>query len=299
VWVKVDDKFPRHPKVLVAAGELGRYGHARVVNVALQGMCYAAEHLTDGFIPREAVKSFIDPHPFEVADVLVKVTLWHEAEGGYQVHDWAAYNPSAEETKERRTQRAGSGRLGGIRSGQVRRSKGGSKREANSQANNEASASPLLQGNEASASRVLEANANPVPSRPVPEERTETHTPRARGATAGLMVGSLQREHLTHAWCGTYRRCVPGFLHGEFVRALGGDPAVANERLRAFYEQTMQAIPEEDAVTEEPVKFWRVRVAAAFPTAASARLPAPLGGRTGAPEPGKYAGVARGGDRAG
>jgi len=289
VWAKIDDKFPRHPKVLIAAGDLGRFGHARVVDVALQGKCYAAEHLTDGFIPREAVRSFIDPHPFEVAAVLVKVALWHEAEGGYQIHDWADYNPSAEAIKEKqRDDRERQKRHRESRCDTPRDTGRESPRDTSCDSRGDSARNP-----ERSRAR------DPVPSRPVPDERTDTHTPRARGATAGLLTGSLQREHLTHAWCGNYRRCVPRFLHGEFIRALGGDPAVAHDRLRVFYEQTMAAIPEEDPVTEEPVKFWRVRMAAAFPSAASARPPAPIGGRTGAPTPGKYARVASGGDHAG
>lgn len=107
------------------------------------------------------------------------------------------------------------------------------------------------------------------------ETNTETETARApRGHTgSGPLGGSLPREHLKHAWCGNFRKCVPEFLHGEFVRAVGGDSAVADATVRAFYERTMAAIPDEQPIGDETTKFWRPRFAAAFPAPAVATAP--------------------------
>ena len=103
-WVKIDEGLPRHPKVLSAAAQLGRDGVARVLSVLLQGLCYASEHLTDGFLPREAVDQFSDRRPRDVAKVLSseQVGLWETTDGGYQCHDYTDYNPAAQTIKARR-----------------------------------------------------------------------------------------------------------------------------------------------------------------------------------------------------
>lgn len=82
----------------------------------------------------------------------------------------------------------------------------------------------------------------------------------SRGIGAGVMAGSLPRDHLRHAWCGDV--CVPDFLHGDFVRALRLPDADAV--LRAFYTETLADL--EGPIGDDPVKFWRACVAAHWPT---------------------------------
>jgi hypothetical protein len=101
-WVKVDDGFPRHPKVFVAAGLVKPHGYSRVLSMALQGNCYASSSLSDGFLPLEAVKRFHDSSPIQVAKALVKAKLWEDGDGGYVIHDYLDYNPSAVEVKQKR-----------------------------------------------------------------------------------------------------------------------------------------------------------------------------------------------------
>lgn len=102
-WVKVDDGYTEHLKVF-KAGELlgGRYGYARAVAVDLQGMCYANRAESDGYLPRNVVKSFHDPAAIVVADALVKAKRWVKADGGYVIHDFLEYQPLAADLKEKR-----------------------------------------------------------------------------------------------------------------------------------------------------------------------------------------------------
>lgn len=116
--------------------------------------------------------------------------------------------------------------------------------------------------------------------------KNDTHTGAARPTRtlgAGVMGGSLQREHLSHAWCGTYRKCVPAFLHAEFLGSLGGDRAAAQARLEAFYEATIAAIPADEVLADEAPRFWRPRFRASFGAkpATSRVLPEAPGPHTG------------------
>jgi hypothetical protein len=88
MWAKISDDFFRNPKV-VTAGRDAR-------DLYLVGLCHCNEHLTDGFIDgaylrRLAADAEIDDAKDAVAK-LVEVGLWHEAERGYQVHDFDAHN---------------------------------------------------------------------------------------------------------------------------------------------------------------------------------------------------------------
>jgi len=80
-WVKVDDQFFRHPKVL-AAGRDAR-------DLYLVGLTYCAQSLTDGFIPGAAMRVLaaeaeIETGPASAAR-LIAVGLWEVVEGGYVV----------------------------------------------------------------------------------------------------------------------------------------------------------------------------------------------------------------------
>jgi hypothetical protein len=97
-WVKLDDGFPEHSKILAA----GPYGLA----VHVRALCWAARNLSDGFIPEAAVAQFT--HDIRenrgqnvsrrgVLAGLVRVGLWEEETGGYRIHDYLHFNPSKSE----------------------------------------------------------------------------------------------------------------------------------------------------------------------------------------------------------
>ena len=79
-------------------------------------------------------------------------------------------------------------------------------------------------------------------------------------------------DHAAHAWCG--RLCVPKFLHKQFKQALGGQITKRAERLRAFYAETLDAIPTLRDIGDEPLKFWRTAFAERFGRVALGQAPA-------------------------
>lgn len=86
-----------------------------------------------------------------------------------------------------------------------------------------------------------------------------------RGIGSGVMGGMLPRDHVRHSWCG--RVCVPDFLHGRFVSAIGGTDA--DTALRAFYRDTLEAIPDSQPVESDPTKFWPPLVSVQWPPVAT------------------------------
>lgn len=92
-WVKLDDGFPDHPK---AAGLSDAAFRSYVTS-----LCYAARFLTDGFIPGAVARKMAAPK------VLVQLSgpLWEEVEGGYQIHDYLAYNPTKEQVLAERQEK--------------------------------------------------------------------------------------------------------------------------------------------------------------------------------------------------
>lgn len=161
-WFRIDDKFHDHPKVR-------RLGKDRLPAIGLWSACgsWAADTLSDGFVPSEVVRRF-DPRE-RYAARLVETGLWsaaeHRGETGYCFHQWTDYQPTRSEVEDRRAERADAGRKGGLKSGQARAGRG-SKAEATASADAQAVASDVASP---VASRLVEANANPDPTRPIPK----------------------------------------------------------------------------------------------------------------------------------
>lgn len=113
-WLKVDDKFPSHPKVrraavILASGDAGpaaKLARARVLAVWLEAACYAAEHSTDGFVPADVVGELVDRKPIDVVAAMVQAGLakdeTHQDIKGVRFHDWDHYNPTAADVKAKR-----------------------------------------------------------------------------------------------------------------------------------------------------------------------------------------------------
>ena len=102
----IDDRLPRHPKILKAGQHLGRNGPAQVLAVYVAGLAYAREHLTDGFLPAGFVNSLVVlvQTPQDVINAMVSrgVGLWHRVPGGYRIHDYHDWNDKAASIKEKR-----------------------------------------------------------------------------------------------------------------------------------------------------------------------------------------------------
>lgn len=140
-WVRIDDKFPQHPKI-AAAGPL-----AMAMQVA--GLCYCNRELTDGFIPRAIARTLLDwqieredGRLFTIAvtcgmvgddlnsqwviDLLCEVGMWVEVPGGYQIHDYADYQPTKQQILAERERKVAAGQAGGKASAQARAQAGAS-----------------------------------------------------------------------------------------------------------------------------------------------------------------------------
>jgi len=132
-WVRIDDSFAQHPKV-IAAGPL-----AMAMQVA--ALCYCNKHLTDGFIPWSAAQNLIswefagttggeettifkvclslgtatdDVTCQTVINMLVASGLWDEVQGGYRIHDYLKYQPSRAEILALRETKSRAGKASGL-----------------------------------------------------------------------------------------------------------------------------------------------------------------------------------------
>lgn len=98
-WVRVEDSFPLHPKVL-RAGPMAAY-------LFVAGLCFCQRMATSGLISGSNL-AHVAPelgHVARLAARLVEVGLWEWAgpDGqDYQVHDWSDYNLTREEVLRRR-----------------------------------------------------------------------------------------------------------------------------------------------------------------------------------------------------
>lgn len=99
-WVRIESGFLRHRKIIdLPVG-------AKMLFVA--GLCHSAETGTDGHITAAALR--ILAAELDVKSTLSKALedagLWHKREGGWDIHDYLGYQPSAEDERRRRRENA-------------------------------------------------------------------------------------------------------------------------------------------------------------------------------------------------
>ena len=101
-WVRLDDNFADHPKV-IALSDTG-------FRLYIEALCYSNRQLTDGFIPM-AVYTKLSKQ--DEADYLIEAGLWEEVYGnvispdlltGYQIRSYTEYQPTREKVEEKREQ---------------------------------------------------------------------------------------------------------------------------------------------------------------------------------------------------
>lgn len=102
MWARLDDALIDHQKIFDAGAVLGKNGAALALAIYAVGLMYANKHLTDGFLSEAVVKNFrhVDD-PLRVAGALTKVALFDKVIGGFKIHDFHDYNPSAGAVKKR------------------------------------------------------------------------------------------------------------------------------------------------------------------------------------------------------
>lgn len=86
-WFKVDDALSMHMKAFAAGNQ--------ALGLWVRAGSWSMHQLSDGFIPKGVVQAL--GGDWDDAVALIQAGLWHEAEGGYQFHDWAEYQPTREQ----------------------------------------------------------------------------------------------------------------------------------------------------------------------------------------------------------
>lgn len=110
-WVKLDDGFTDHPKVVGLSD--------RAFRTHVRALCYCGRFSPGvGRIPQSALRQ-LGAAPSVVRELLGAI-LWEEdgEDGELYIHDFGEYHPKTD-----RKAKAEAGRLGGLASGQARRSK--------------------------------------------------------------------------------------------------------------------------------------------------------------------------------
>lgn len=92
-WFKVDDQLAFHAKT-VAAGN-------SAMGLWVRAGSWASAQLTGGFVPNAIANAMAKECD---ANALIAAGLWHEADGGYQFHEWGEWQPDADEERQRRNE---------------------------------------------------------------------------------------------------------------------------------------------------------------------------------------------------
>ena len=85
-WVKLDDNFFTHPKVVAVGAEAS--------GLYVWALAYCSRHLTDGRVPRGWVQQAVGRRTTKLAELLVEQGLWEENGTGWLVHDYLDYQPT-------------------------------------------------------------------------------------------------------------------------------------------------------------------------------------------------------------
>ncbi len=88
LFVKLEQTFPEHPKVLDLSPEAFR--------LYVEGLCYSARLLSDGLLASSALRRMSDPY---AASELVDAGLWHEHPDGYEIHNYLDWQQSRSEVE--------------------------------------------------------------------------------------------------------------------------------------------------------------------------------------------------------
>lgn len=230
-WVRVDEEFSHHPKVL-NAGPLG-------MAMQIAALCYCNKYLTDGFIPERVVPTLLDLRGLGmrmwtgdligggedaewglVVEDLLSAGLWMEVPNGYVIHDFHDYQPSKDEVLELREKRKEAGRRGGLAKGQ-------------------ANAQGFAKQSSSKSSSKIEAKSKPDPV-PVTDPETVTKTETDPKGKTLAPKSAREPDHLFEAvaescgmdWRNGITKQARGSLNAAVkdLRDIGADPEAVRER---------------------------------------------------------------------
>lgn len=221
-WVAIDDLLPEHTKVLAV-------NDSRAMWLHICALCYSARNLTDGHVPRAIVARLVDHRrPYELAGKLVAAGLWHEADGGYEIHDYLHYQPS--------------------RAKVIAEREAGKKRAADSYqrrktfADSSGEETPKTSEESGGSSPILRATP-PLPSPPLPNASSSRDS-----STAITGVGAAAVELYAHADMAT--RSVTDIRNARSYRRSIAQNAVAKyaDEIAAYVERYPACTPVDVAV---------------------------------------------------
>lgn len=115
-WIRFEDNFPEHPKVLAISDKAFRL-HVRAIG-------YCSRHLTDGAVSIAAVRSLVGGLALRLSGELVQARMWTVTDDGFLIHDYLDYQPSREDTNTRRKADRERKKADGIQSGSSRNLRG-------------------------------------------------------------------------------------------------------------------------------------------------------------------------------
>lgn len=94
-WIKIDDAFPNHPKIVGLSDKAFR--------VHISGLCYCGTYLTDGFLPMAIAAKLADENMQVVAE-LAQAGLWRDVpqDNGFYIHDYLAHQTSKKQVTDKR-----------------------------------------------------------------------------------------------------------------------------------------------------------------------------------------------------
>src|SRR5207248_2618329 len=102
--VQLEHRLFYHDKIS-EAGKLidKKNGRAIALGFYTAAIIYADSNLTDGVLSVAMLEGFTHvDKPLAVADALARVGLFERYNGGFRIHDFHDYNPSAKDIKEQR-----------------------------------------------------------------------------------------------------------------------------------------------------------------------------------------------------
>lgn len=173
-WVKLSDEFPRHEKVDDLSDGAFR--------LHIAALCHASDQLTDGFVREKIVARLVPTFRKTQPTELVQARLWHPTEGGWLIHDYLDYNPSAESVRAERKaaadrmRNARSGKRSGEQQGERSGEQSANGTGTSGRSSGSPSSSPLLVSRPSSSSEPTSGEAPPDDDDPATPDGQDRHT---------------------------------------------------------------------------------------------------------------------------